>query len=177
MRQRTHETTRRAQPRHLRTKSVVFANPYFAYSESQAATIRSISEMQNMNPYTQNQPSADELRAQIVGMLNQMDIPVPPAPDFESFRGQDPDNVHELMHLTQSESMARNIQLLATDLTTARDALESADEDHDALVEQIDQTLSAVSIFSLTTSKTVLDLQEIEKKLRESDAPMGGQYL
>lgn len=131
-----------------------------------------------MNPQAQaKQPTTAELRAQVVAMMNQMGIPIPPAPDFAMFEGQDPDTVHELMHMAQAEGMAKSIELMAVSLTAARDALDEADGDHSEIVEKIDHTLSAVSVNSLTTSKTALDLQDIEKRLRESDAPSYGHYL
>lgn len=130
-----------------------------------------------MNPQQQRQPTTEELRAQIVSMMEQLGVPVPPKPDMEMFRGRTPEEVHELTHSAQTQTLATNVEALAAIVIEAQDALTDSDEDHDEILEKIDKVLNAVSITSLSTSKTVLDLQEIEEQLREADAPMGGHYL
>jgi hypothetical protein len=133
--------------------------------------------MNNTFTQPQQKPTIQETRQQIVLMLTQMGLPVPPKPDVSALGAATPDDVHEFMHLTQSMTMGENLERLVTGLSEARIALDESDEDHTKLVEQIDGTLNLVSATTLSTSKTVLDLQEIEQELREAGAPVIGGYL
>lgn len=132
--------------------------------------------------FQQKEPTTEQLRAQLVAMMNQLGVPVPPTPDIEQFRGHGPDTVHETIHTLQSNSLADSVQMLAAKLTEAQESIrQRAYEDNveadQKLVEQIELTLNTVSANSLKVAKTVLDLQEIEDALREADAPEIGGYL
>lgn len=131
-------------------------------------------------PGLQQQPSVDEMRAQIVAIMEQTGVPVPPKPSKDELiaNGADADDVHEIMHVKQAQGMADTITQLSQELIAARDVLEQGGQNDD-VVARIDNTLNVVSVQSLTMSKLALDLQEIEQEMRADeteDFELGG-YL
>lgn len=129
------------------------------------------------NPLNQQrEPTPAELKAQIVRMLEQLGQPIPPKPDVAKFEMHGPDVVHEMIHLTQTQTLADNLQALVVALMQAKDALDEADVDA-GLVKNIDNVMDAISVRSLTSSKVVLDLQEIEQELADKANPLDGPYL
>lgn len=137
--------------------------------------------MNGLNQLTQGQqgfqqgpqqgPSTQEMKAQLVAIMNQTGVPVPPKPSKDELiaNGADADDVHEIMHIKQAQGMAHTITQLSQELIAARDVLEQGGENAD-VVARIDNTLNVVSVQSLTTSKLALDLQEIEQEMRNDEA-------
>lgn len=143
----------------------------------------------NLNFMQQQDQTDEQLRAQLIAMMNHLGIPVPPKPNIEEFRPHGPDTVHEAIHTIQTSSLAGSLELVATKLSEAGRALDTIRQSLDTrapeagidsrvdLSESIETVLNQVSVTALTVAKTVLDLQEIEDELREEDAPTIGGYL